>query len=131
MQRKNNILLVDDDIDLREAMAWILRSNNFCVDEAVDGAMGLDLVRAHQYDLIISDLQMPNCDGIGFLKKVFKSILPHPPMIVISGGAQEKYSELQSLGVCNILAKPVTTETLIKHVREVLVGSEKFRSPAS
>ena len=62
------ILIVEDNENMRDALKMIVESMNFFVDTAVDGKEGFDKATSNEYDLIISDMRMPNLDGLSMLK---------------------------------------------------------------
>jgi len=64
------VLVVDDSKAIRQSIKFVLEQNEFEVVEACDGMDGIDKLSSGPVDLIISDVNMPNLDGIGFIKKV-------------------------------------------------------------
>src|SRR5206468_2812798 len=64
------VLVVDDERDIREGCAAVLRACGFPVDEAADGANAVRLLGAHVYDAILSDIAMPGMDGMMLLRAV-------------------------------------------------------------
>ena len=66
------ILIVEDELHLAEALTQILRKNNYSVDAAHDGELGLDNALSNIYDVIILDIMLPKLDGISILKEVRK-----------------------------------------------------------
>jgi two-component system sensor histidine kinase and response regulator WspE len=79
------ILVVDDSITVREVERKILTEHGFTVEVAVDGQEGWDMIRHFQYDLIITDIDMPNMDGIELLLHI-KETSPYEniPVIILS-----------------------------------------------
>src|SRR5262249_39455092 len=64
-QLQASILIVEDSADAREMLELLLRARGFKVDSAEDGAMALEMIQAARPDLIVTDIRMPNLDGIG------------------------------------------------------------------
>jgi CheY-like chemotaxis protein len=64
------ILIVEDDPDSREMLAAVMSSEGYAVVTAEDGQAALDLIHANRPDMIITDIQMPNLDGISMIKTV-------------------------------------------------------------
>jgi two-component system sensor histidine kinase and response regulator WspE len=70
VRRRKRILVVDDSITVRELERQLLRSRGFDVDVAVDGMDGWNAFRGGQYDLVVSDVDMPRLDGIGLVSLI-------------------------------------------------------------
>lgn len=107
--------MVDDDADIREAMAIVLRQEGFIVEEASDGREALKVLRAHPGDIemVFLDLSMPGMDGRAFLKaKSADPRIDRVPVVVISGdsgGGQP----LPSTAVEQYLCKPLSASGLL------------------
>lgn len=69
-RRRKRILVVDDSITVRELERQLLQSRGFDVDVAVDGMDGWNAIRGEQYDLVVSDVDMPRLDGIGLVSLI-------------------------------------------------------------
>ena len=67
---KSRILVVDDEESIREFLEIMLKKEGYEVTCAADGQIALDLIKKKSFDLVISDLQMPNVTGIELLKQV-------------------------------------------------------------
>jgi two-component system sensor histidine kinase and response regulator WspE len=79
------ILVVDDSITVRELERQLLESRGYVVDVAVDGMDGWNAVRSMQYDLVISDVDMPRMDGIQLVSQIKRdSALRTVPVIIVS-----------------------------------------------
>jgi CheY-like chemotaxis protein len=85
--KKQNILIVDDDRDMRDVISTALAGAGYKTILADDGTIALDLFFKHHPDLIVSDIYMPNMNGIELLKEVKKSS-PSTPVILITGYSQ-------------------------------------------
>ena len=113
-----NILLVDDDHEARQRVAQILQIENYSIIQATDGKEALELLRRFNPDLIISDLDMPNLDGIEF----YKVIRNNPdwvttPFIFLAGpNSLEKMQTGQELGVEEFILKPIEEDNLIRTI---------------
>lgn len=77
------ILLVEDEVDIREPFMIVLRSHGYDVDVAMNGQEALECSRQTKYDLILLDLMMPELDGIGFLERAFSNGIPDDTRIVL------------------------------------------------
>lgn len=108
-----HILIVDDEADIREVLALVLRSEGHQVEEAVDGLDALGrLQRGSAPSLILMDLMMPRLDGEGLTNKMRRDPrIAHVPICIISGhpAAREKASQLGAVGY---LVKPIELQEL-------------------
>lgn len=116
------ILIVDDAPDIRAFIATVLTGAGHRVLQASDGAEGLRLLDANRIQLIITDLVMPEMDGIELLRRVRKLTRPIP-VIAVSGGSMHSPVYLgaaKHLGAFRILHKPFTMESLLQAVRDAI-----------
>jgi two-component system cell cycle sensor histidine kinase/response regulator CckA len=106
-------LVVDDEPAVRRYVSAILQSENFLTLEAEDGAQALQMVREldGDVDLIVSDIQMPNVDGLSLAQAVKRSF-PGIPVILVSGNAKPDAS-------FEFVKKPFLPATLIGVVRKL------------
>ncbi len=112
-----DVLIVDDDPDIRWIAAEVLREAGFTVDEAEDGDAASDLVRLGRFRLVLLDIRMPRCDGVTFLE----GIADPPPVIIHSAYALD--ADVQSrlrTRVVGFLQKPVAPRRLLRSVEGVL-----------
>jgi CheY-like chemotaxis protein len=117
------ILVVDDDAAIRSLFHKILARAGYRVMEAADGAQALAAMNQGGIDLVITDLVMPEKEGIETIMEIRKN---HPQVKVaaVSGAFGGKYLEIAvSLGAEAALAKPVSEETLLGMVRRLLGGN--------
>jgi CheY-like chemotaxis protein len=119
------ILLIDDDEALRNVTVEILNSAGHVVDDAPDGSSGLALYATGRYDLIITDIAMPDMDGLELITNLARNS-PVPRIIAMSGDSQFSESvylpTARHLGVQATLSKPIRSETLLSAVEKVLAG---------
>ena len=123
------ILVVDDDAAVRDSIAMVLDGMGFQVDQADQGASGLRLLRANEPDLVITDILMPQKEGIEMIREI-RGVLPQTPIIAISGGADPGADYLkmaQSFGASAILAKPFDPTVLLDLVNRLLSAREASR----
>jgi diguanylate cyclase (GGDEF)-like protein len=106
------VLIVDDEIELRESLATFLRRVGCEVMTACEGGEGLQLLFNHHFDVVVSDLTMEPMDGITFLDEARK-IWPWMGVVIISGYLDEsRYSRAAVLGMSPILSKPFSVTDL-------------------
>ena len=118
---KQKILVVEDTQQIRERIKDILRGE-YKVIEAVDGLDGYEKACYHNPDLIISDLLMPNMDGIEFSQKVFSNpVTMGIPLILLSAvSSDESIIRGYKIGADDYITKPFNPETLKARVRNLL-----------
>jgi CheY-like chemotaxis protein len=109
-----NILVVDDDVDIRDAITVVLQGEGYRVASAANGRDALDyLHRSAPPDLVLLDLMMPVMDGWQFRREQKRDpALASIPVVVISSAASTL-----SLGVADFLQKPVAFDQLLNTVR--------------
>lgn len=119
--RKEKILTIDDDPDILDVLAITL-SDNYDVISAPNGKEGLDMVRAKNPDLIITDYNMPVMNGPEFCKELRKDILfRHIPIIMLTGKGEVKDMVLGiESGADDYLIKPFEPDTLLARIRMIL-----------
>jgi CheY-like chemotaxis protein len=116
------ILVVDDDDELREGMTQVLRDHGFSVRGARDGAEALELLQSATPALIVMDVMMPKLDGWGLREKMrLRPELADVPVIVVSA-LEPRGDLLETLRPVAALRKPFCLARLLQHVREVLDG---------
>jgi two-component system, chemotaxis family, chemotaxis protein CheY len=117
------ILAVDDSASVRQMQRFVLSGAGYDVIDAVDGKDGLaKLEKNGAVNLILTDLNMPNLDGVGFIKAVRASSAHRlTPIVVISTESQqEKKQEARSAGATGWIVKPFTPEQLLAVVKKVI-----------
>lgn len=103
---KSRILVVDDEESIREFLDIMLRKEGYEVTLAEDGARAADLLKKKSFDMVISDLQMPNMTGMELLKHV-KDVYPDTVFMLITAfGTTESAVEAMKLGAYDYLTKP-------------------------
>lgn len=116
------ILIVDDSAAIRQSISFILKQEGYDTVEASDGLEGLSaLGSANAFDLIITDVNMPNLDGIGFIRKARE--LPKykfTPILVLTTESQgSKMNEGKEAGATGWIVKPFNADKLLGIVKKV------------
>ena len=120
------ILAIDDMKTLRDLLGKVLRNAGYEVVDAVDGVDGLEKFVSHKPDLVISDLNMPNMDGIGFVagareKPEGKSV----PILILTTETNEALKlRAKEVGATGWLTKPFNPQRLTKLVDQ-LTGTRR------
>jgi two-component system, NtrC family, nitrogen regulation response regulator NtrX len=118
----SRILIIEDEAAIRRVLVKILSEENdtYQVDEAEDGAAGLEKIKNNEYDLVLCDIKMPKLDGVEVLEEV-KKIKPEIPMVMISGhGDMETAIHTMRLGAFDYISKPPDLNRLLNTVRNAL-----------
>lgn len=113
------ILLVEDEVQLSEALGVILEKNNYIVDRLFDGEDGLDYMLSDIYDIVILDIMLPKMDGLDVLKNAREKGISTPVILLTAKGeVSDKVMGLDS-GADDYLSKPFYTEELLARVRSL------------
>ena len=123
MQR--TILIIDDEAAQREALAGHVRAQGFDVLEAANGRAGIDCLRGHLVDVIITDYRMPELDGLGVLREAH-DINPAVEVIIVTayGTVAGAVDALQG-GACHYLEKPIDLDELDALVEGALLRRQQ------
>ena len=117
------IAVADDDADLREAVAAMLEREGYRVDLATGGRQCLDLVDDGGIDLVVTDVFMPDCDGLSLLAAI-RNRHPHLPVIAMTGGldglSRPYLDAMRALGAQTVLAKPFSRHELTEAAAQAL-----------
>jgi two-component system chemotaxis response regulator CheY len=115
------ILVVDDSPVVRNFHMNILKKEGFSVESAEDGVMALEKSLVSEYDLILCDINMPNMDGLTFVKK-FREHEKETPVIIIST-QEEEHQKIKGFtsGANLYIVKPVSPQKLIDHIKLLLI----------
>ncbi len=109
-----NILIVDDSGTMRKIIMRGIRQAGFKVEnfvEAGDGVQGLSALEGNSVDLILSDVNMPNMNGLDFLAAVREKYGPSTPVVMITTeGSNDVVNEARTRGANGYLKKPFTPE---------------------
>jgi two-component system chemotaxis response regulator CheY len=116
------ILAVDDSATMREMVAFVLESAGYRVIEAEDGARGLERATANAFDLVITDQNMPNMDGITLVKALremrdYKTV---PILLLTTESSDAMKAQGRAAGATGWLVKPFDPATLLEVVKKVL-----------
>jgi len=125
------ILVIDDDVAVRGLLHQILNSAGHIVVEAEDGKAGMAELERRPVDLVITDLVMPDLEGLEVLRNLHVH-RPELPVIAISGAFGGSYLKVATLlGAAATLTKPVDAAVLLRTVRVVMASREGEKDAAS
>ncbi len=127
------ILIIDDESQIRSMLRLMLERVGYEVIEAADGMEGIRQYRDNPADLIITDLIMPNKDGIGMIIELKKEF-PQVKIIAMSGGGvnrPEGYLDgAKKLGAARTLTKPIDRDEMLNAVKETLKADTASAEPS-
>jgi two-component system nitrogen regulation response regulator NtrX len=118
----SKILIIEDEDAIRRVLKKILleEEQNYIVEEAEDGLLGIELIKKNNYDLILCDIKMPKMDGLEVLSACQK-LNPDLPVVMISGhGDIETAVETMRMGAFDYISKPPDLNRLLNTVRIAL-----------
>lgn len=120
------ILVIDDEASIRGIIRDMLEGEGFTVLEAPDGAVAMQRCREQPVDLVITDILMPEKDGLEVIREIRRSA-PSTKVIAMSGGggsqAQVRFLDMAGrLGALRTIQKPFAMTAFLDTVREVLGG---------
>ena len=116
------ILAVDDSASMRQMVSFTLKGAGFDVIEAVDGVDALGKAKGKKFDLVISDVNMPNMDGLTLIKELralpnFKFI---PMLMLTTESSSEKKMEGKAAGATGWIVKPFNPDQLLATINKVI-----------
>jgi two-component system chemotaxis response regulator CheY len=116
------ILTVDDSASMRQLVGFTLRTAGYDVVEAADGRDALTVAQQRPVSLVITDVNMPNMDGIS-LTRALRGLVPYkftPILLLTTESSPEKKQMGKAAGATGWLVKPFNTDQLLATVRKVL-----------
>lgn len=115
------VLLVEDNPDIRLTLRSNLEYEGFAVVEATNAREGIDLVEAHQPDLVVLDLMLPVKDGWWFLREVQQCPAPRPMVMVLTArSGQGERLMAQTLGAAAFMEKPFEPAEVVNKIRSLI-----------
>ena len=115
-----HILVVDDDKDIRQISAAALTRSGYQVDAAEDGAAAWKALQADNYDLLITDHNMPKLTGVELVEQMRAAHMELPVILVTGASPVKEMARNPRLRLAAILLKPFWADQLLETVREVL-----------
>lgn len=127
MAKANRALVIDDDKLALDLLTFYLTSEGFQVDSADNGTAGLDLARANEYDIILTDLNLPDINGIEMVRRS-KEISSATEIIVVTGDySVEKALEATRVGAFDYVVKPVDQEKLFVAIKNAVELKQQWQ----
>lgn len=117
--KSKSILLVDDEADLLEVIQDILGLSEIVVDTASSGHQALSKMETAHYDIIISDVKMPDGSGVDLLQSIRAKDPDKPVLLFITGQSEISSDELKKMGARDVLTKPIDYAYLIELLEDL------------
>jgi len=126
--KKLKILIVEDETDLREILVKYLSKHGYVVEEAEDGAQGLELALINEYDCLLLDLNLPEIDGMEVAKRI-RDDGNLVPIIMLTARSQ-MYDKLDGfeIGADDYITKPFELKELLARIKAVIKRSSKNKN---
>ena len=135
MKDKPHVLIVDDEPNVRRVLGTLLEQAGYATTRCESGAQALDLVRAQDPDLVLTDLKMPGMDGMQLLERLRGSFPEIPVILLTAHGTVENAVEAMKCGAHDFLTKPFEREQVVELIGKALgqaeSGRREFRGPLS
>ena len=116
--RATNILVVDDEEDLRKSLAEILELEGLTVSQAQNGYIAIEKARAHKYDIALIDIRMPGINGLETLQEI-RSLQPNIKAIMMTGQPMDNTTNNVLKGIYGILYKPFSIAKLMAMIQQI------------
>ncbi|MEE4607814.1 MAG: response regulator [Desulfobacteraceae bacterium] len=118
--QKKRVLVIDDERIVLDSITRILKEEDFEVDVTLSGRQGLQWAVAKDYDIVLTDLRMPDIGGMRVLRDI-KRAKPAVPVVMITGfGSVKSAVQAMKLGAAEYLEKPFDPDALVKVVQKAL-----------
>ena len=127
MNMQGHILIIDDEASLRQTMARILQRAGYEVTTAADGKEGLALIAEQSFDLVYSDIRMPDMNGLDLLKTVHARFPDLPVILFTAQPDLNSAVEAVRSGATDYLLKPLKPQAVIDRTHAILEKNQKER----
>ncbi|MEO8877382.1 MAG: sigma-54 dependent transcriptional regulator, partial [Polyangiaceae bacterium] len=126
LPEKQQVLIVDDEPNLRKILSAQLSRDGYDVLTAEDGEQGLQILREHHIDLVVTDLKMPKVDGMALMREALREDPELPIVMITAHGTVDTAVEALKLGAFDYLTKPFDKD----EVRQIVAKALKSRQLA-
>ncbi|HEY2015654.1 MAG TPA: sigma-54 dependent transcriptional regulator [Bryobacteraceae bacterium] len=117
---RGKVLVIDDEVDIREGLELLLTSEGYSVELAQNGTEGLQKMESHAYDLVLLDLMMPDRSGMEVLQEVRERDRETPIFMITAYGSVEAAVQALKLGASDYFSKPWDNEKLIIEIDRMI-----------
>ena len=121
MPNQATILVIDDELNLRRTLAFILQRAGYVVVTAADGVEAQRILVEGSFDLVFIDLQLPDVEGIRLADQIHKTDAQIPVIILTGQPTSETRAEATRQAVAAYLSKPIEPAQILAKIEEVLI----------
>ncbi len=126
-QQRNKVLLVEDDTNFGTVLKNYLELNDFSVELARDGILGLAAFRREKFDICLLDVMMPNMDGFTLAEEI-RNVDPDIPLFFLSAKSmKEDILNGYKLGADDYITKPFDSEILLQKIKAVMKRNQELQ----
>ncbi len=122
-----SVLIVDDEQEIRDSLSEVLTDEGFLTYTAENGKVALEMLEDLHYDIIISDIKMPELDGVTLLRKVKEQAPDTFVILITSYGSTETAIDAMRHGAIDYILKPIDFDELILRIKNVTLHKELLR----
>ncbi len=123
-----SILVVDDEVGMRDMLRWELSAQGYQVTTTVDGQEAIDLVGTTEFDVVFTDLKMPRAGGLEVLRAV-QELAPGTAVIIATGFADASSAvECMRLGAFDFIQKPFHTAEALASIARAVARTREARA---
>lgn len=119
LNKIKKILIVDDEPDILDYLSFMIGQDGYQTETASGGIEGFNKFESNAFDLVITDIRMPEGDGITLIKEI-RAINKSIPIFCVSGYSEISSTELLDLGVNAVFGKPFNREKILKKLHDSL-----------
>lgn len=124
MAMTKTILIVDDEANFKDALAFLLKMEGYKTITAPSGRSALKLLKERRVDVVISDIRMPDGDGIELLAKIKENHATAPILILMTGYSALSVEDAYNRGAEAFFSKPIDTKAMIAVIKRLLSPPE-------
>ena len=117
-----HLLIVEDDREMRDLLRKVLEKEGYCVSVAADGHAASASLSQNAFDLVVTDMLMPDDGGLELLQKIRETHPALPVIIITAFGDWGSYSRALELGAAAFISKPLKLAELIGTIHTALAG---------
>ena len=124
---ENRVLIIDDEREVLDVMSEMLGTMGFKVTTLTQGSQALELMKKAKYDLVITDLIMPEMGGLDFVKKLRRSVKDIPVIIIAGVDLENSKINFKKYGIDDFIRKPFFIEEIEQKLLKYLDWSHPER----
>ena len=116
---KAKLLIVDDEVDLCQVLSWDFEDYKMEVTLAYSGNQAIELLKNQQFDILLTDIKMPDGDGVELLEYIHSSAVELKAIFLMTGYSDYPVDRLKELGMNKLFKKPVDTEEILSEIKNL------------